>query len=136
LSEFGGTIGGEETSGRIVIIPNSLLFEQNVINYTSQNDYILDEVIFTITYSSDIDRAKEIAIKTAEKVTQDFLKKTSLSPFIRANFQASGVDVRVRYYTIASRRQEIQSDITEEIFKEIMKEKKVEFAFPHVQVVH
>ena len=134
LSEFGGTVGGEETSGRIVIIPNAVLFEQNVINYTAQNEFILDEVAFTITYSSHIDLAKNIAKKAAEKVTKEFIENVPVKPFIRSNFQPSGVDIRVRYYTIASKRQETNSKITEEIFKAIMKEKKVKFAYPHTEV--
>ncbi len=135
LSEFGGTIGGEETSGRLVVIPNSVLFEQNIINYTAQNEYILDEVAFTITYKSHLDLAKKIAKESAEKVTEDILQYVPMKPFIRSNFQASGIDIRIRYYTIASRRQEINSRITEEIFKKIMKEKKIDFAFPHTQVI-
>ena len=135
LSEFGGTIGGEETSGRYVIIPNAVLFEQNVINYTSQNEYILDEVPFTITYNSNLDIAKSIAIKAAEKITKDLIEKAPRGPFIRTNFQASGVDIRVRYYTIASERQKVSSKITEEIFREVMKQKRVEFAFPHMQII-
>ncbi|MBU1252742.1 MAG: mechanosensitive ion channel family protein [Nanoarchaeota archaeon] len=135
LGEFGGTIGGEEISGRTVIIPNAVLFEQNVINYTSENDYILDEVAFTITYKSHLDLAKKIAKEAANKVTKDFVDRVPMKPFIRINFQPSGVDVRIRYYTGASERQEINSKITEEIFKNMMKEKKIDFAFPHTQVV-
>ncbi|MBU2503709.1 MAG: mechanosensitive ion channel family protein [Nanoarchaeota archaeon] len=135
LGEFGGTIGGEEISGRTVIIPNAVLFEQNVINYTSQNDYILDEVAFAITYKSHLDLAKNIAKEAANKVTKDFIDKVPMKPFTRSNFQPSGVDVRIRYYTGASERQEINSKITEEIFKSIMKEKKIEFAFPHTQII-
>ncbi len=134
LKEFGGTIGGEETSGRIIFVPNSILFEQNIINYTSQNNYILDEVTFTITYSSDIDRANEIARKIAEKITKSVLEHVQQKPFTRSNFQKSGVDIRVRYYTIAADRQETSSKITEEISKKIKKETKVKFAYPHTEV--
>lgn len=134
LSEFGGTIGGEEISGRVIIIPNAVLFEQNVINYTAQDEYILDEVAFTITYDSHIDLAKNIAKTAAEKITKDFLLYAPGKPFMRSNFQASGVDVRLRYYTIASRRDDVHSKITEEIFKAIMKEDRVNFAYPHTEV--
>ncbi|MCK4647588.1 mechanosensitive ion channel family protein [Candidatus Pacearchaeota archaeon] len=134
LKEFGGTIGGEETSGRIIFVPNSILFEQNIINYTSQNNYILDEVTFTITYASDVEKANEIARKTAERITKNVLEHIHQKPFTRSNFQASGVDIRVRYYTIAENRQEISSNITEEISKEIKKEKTVQFAYPHTEV--
>ncbi len=135
LNEFGGTIGGEETSGRVIIIPNSVLFEQNVINYTAQNEYILDEVAFTVTYDSHIELAKSLGKKIAEEITKEFIEKVPKKPFIRLNFQPSGIDVRVRYYTIAPKRQETNSKITEEIFKAITKEKKVKFAYPHTQII-
>jgi small-conductance mechanosensitive channel len=134
LSEFGGTIGGEETSGRIVIIPNSVLFEKNIINYTSQNKFILDEVVFTITYESDIKKARRLGKAAAKKITKGFVENVKDTPFIRSNFQSSGIDVRVRYYTIADRRQEINSKITEEIFKLISENKDVNFAYPHTEV--
>lgn len=134
LKEFGGTIGGEETSGRIIFVPNSILFEQNIINYTSQNNYILDEVAFAVTYASDIDKANEIARKTAEKITKDISEQVHQKPFTRSNFQPSGVDIRVRYYTIAADRQEVSSKITEEISKQIKKERRVKFAYPHTEV--
>jgi small-conductance mechanosensitive channel len=135
LSEFGGTIGGEETSGRYVIIPNAVLFEQNVINYTSLDEYILDEVAFSITYGSDLNVAKKVSIQSAKKILNQAFDKIYKEPFIRINFQPSGIDVRVRYYTIASERQKINSEISEEIFKNITKEKKAEFAFPHTKII-
>jgi small-conductance mechanosensitive channel len=62
LNEVGGTILGDEKSGRTVMIPTSIIFEEKVTNYTEKNDYILDEVNTTITYESDLDKA-EIIIK-------------------------------------------------------------------------
>ena len=60
LKEVGGTINSEETSGRVLMIPNSVLFEQNIINYTLQDEYILDDVGILITYESNIDKAVKI----------------------------------------------------------------------------
>ena len=134
LNEFGGTIGGEETSGRIIFVPNSILFEQNIVNYTSQNNYILDEVVFTITFTSDLKKANTIARKTAEKMTANILTHVHQQPFTRSNFQPSGVDIRVRYYTHASTRQEINSQITEGILDKINKEKSIKFAYPHSEI--
>jgi small-conductance mechanosensitive channel len=135
LNEFGGTTTGEETSGRLILIPNSVIFEQNIINYTSQNDYILDEVVFTITYDSNMDLARQIAIKASEKITKDILEKVPKKPFVRVSFQASGVDVRIKYYTTATKRQKTNSEVTEEVFKTITNEKKVRFAYPHTEII-
>ncbi len=36
LGVLGGTIDGEESSGRTVMIPTSIIFEKEVINYTER----------------------------------------------------------------------------------------------------
>lgn len=135
LSEFGGTASGEEPSGRIILVPNSIIFEQNIINYTSKDEFVLDEIVFTITYDSNVDVAREIAIKSAERVTKNIIEKVPSHPAVRINFQPSGIDVRLKYYAQASRRTKTNSEITEEIFKQISKHKKVKFAYPHTHVI-
>ena len=135
LKEIGGTINSEEISGRIVMIPNSVMFEQNIINYTVQDDYILDDVGVLITYESNLDKAMQICEKAAKKVMKDFLGKTSKDPYVRIQFQSSGIDMKTRYYVHASERIKISSDLTREIFKAFEKEKDIEIAYPHTEVV-
>jgi small-conductance mechanosensitive channel len=139
LKEFGGTIGGEETSGRIIMVPNSVLFEKDLINYTFQDDYILDEVSITVTYETNIEKAKEICIKAAKKITaqiKDTVYERYPKPYLRLNFQPSGIDVRIRFHAPADKRLEYNSKLTEEIFKGIVAENSVEFAYPHTEVIY
>jgi len=70
LKEIGGTIDGEERSGRIVVIPNLTLFEKEIINYTAQHQYIVDEVVTAVTYESDLQEAENIALQAVEEVMQ------------------------------------------------------------------
>jgi small-conductance mechanosensitive channel len=135
LEESGGTVQSDDNSGRIIIVPNHFLFEYSVINYTLQHDFILDEVITTVTYDSDLDLANKICLQAAKKVTKEFKKEVPKNQFIRNFFEPSGVNVHARYYVPARRRQEISSQITYEIFKAINKEKKVEIAYPHTEIV-
>ena len=135
LREFGGTTGGEETSGRIIMIPNSVLFEKDVINYTLQDDYILDEAIFSVTYGSSLDVARRVALDAAKKITKSFIEKVPGNPLVRFGFQASGVNVHLKYYTSAEKRQKYNSEVTEEIFKKIKLKKEVEFAYPHTEII-
>jgi len=71
LSEIGGIVGGEENSGRIILVPNSILFEQNIINYTSKDEFILDQVAVTVTYESNLDKAVDIIKKVSERVLKE-----------------------------------------------------------------
>jgi len=134
IKEIGGTIPSEEISGRTILIPNAKLFEEDIINYTRKDNFILDEVSFPITFDSDIDEAQKIAEESAKIVLKDYEKNTQ-KPYSRTYFQPSGVDIFVRYPTLASDRNEISSKITQNIFKKVNKNEKVKFAYLHSEVL-
>ena len=139
LDEVGGTVDGEEKSNRSVILPTSIIFEQEVINYNEKNDYILDEVNTKITYERDLDKAEIIIKKSVEKIMkpiwEKFPKRKEKKPHTRVKFKDSGIDVTVRYNSITDRRNEISSNITREIFKRIRQNDDIEIAYPHTEVV-
>ena len=139
LDEVGGTIDGEEGSGRTVMIPTSVIFEQEVINYTQRDDYILDEVVTAITYESDLKKAEEIITDAVDSIMKSiregFPKRIRKDSYVRLMFQDSGIDVIIRYYTIATRRNEITTSIRREIWNSIRKRPSVEFAYPHTEVL-
>jgi len=139
LDEVGGTIDGEEGSGRTVMIPTSVIFEQEVINYTQRDDYILDEVVTAITYESDLKKAEEIVTDAVDSimksVREGFPKRIRKDSHVRLMFQDSGIDVIIRYYTIATRRNEVTTSIRREIWNSIRKTPSVEFAYPHTEVL-
>lgn len=135
LQEIGGIVQGEENSGRIVMIPNAVLFEQNIINYTLRDEYVLDQVVVAVTYESNLDAAVKIALKAAKKHTSEFANNTKKEPYVRTFFQPSGLNVHVRYYSPAIRLQEISSDITREVYNRIMKANDVEIAYPHTEII-
>ncbi len=135
LKEVGGTIATEERSGRVIMVPNSKLFEQDIINYTLTDEFILDQVVTTITYDSDLDRAIKICTEAASRATRDFLENMPVKPYVRTFFQPSGIDIKTRYYVRAEDRIKVASDVTQQIFRYISRERKVEIAYPHTEVV-
>ncbi len=129
MEQVGGTIGGEEKSGRSVLIPNQHLFRWNVINYTRDEKYILDEVIIRLTYRSDIIRAERIMCEQAAEVTADIVAETGESPYMRFEFMPSGVVGKLRYRVFATKRQSTSTLIVERISKAFMHEAGIEFAY-------
>ena len=131
LNQVGGSIGGEERSGRGILIPNAILFQHVIINYTLEQAFMLDEVPVRLTFDSDWERAKEIMIAAAKEVTGDIIATTGEDPFIRAEFLDWGILVRLRYNTIPSKRQEFSTYIIEILLREFGKEfPRVRFAVP------
>ena len=47
----------------------------------------------------------------------------------------SGINVTVRYYSLATSRNAILTEIVREIFKNIRASKDVEIAYPHTEVL-
>ena len=128
LDQVGGTIDGEEKSGRSVMIPNQHLFTWTVINYTRDEKYILDEVIIRLTFDSDVARAEQIMCQEAAEATADICAETGESPYTRFEFIPSGVVAKLRYRARAVDRQEISTLIVERISKAFMPESGIEFA--------
>ena len=150
LNQVGGTVGGEEKSGRGVLIPNATMFGQIIYNYTlggvktgpggvetaNESSYILDEVPIRLTFQSDFDQAEKIFLDAARQVTGDIIRNTGQEPFLRIELFESGILVRLRYQTQAKDRQRITSDIVRFIIREFTANDKVEFCYPHMSLYH
>jgi small-conductance mechanosensitive channel len=53
LMEVGAWVGAEQSSGRLVHLPNSLVFQEPVHNYTDGFGFIWNEYDVTVTFDSD-----------------------------------------------------------------------------------
>jgi len=139
LDEISGTIDGEERSGRVIMIPTYIIFEDNIINYTHKSDIILDEVKTSITYESNLEQAEMLVIDSVKKIIEkywtDFPNNKKKEPYTRLKFMDSGIDVTVRYFSHALKRNRIKTDIRREIHKRISKSVDINFAYPHAEVL-
>lgn len=136
LGEVGGTIGGEESSNRGILIPNAVLFDQMVINYAVSEEakHILDEVPVRISYDSDYRLAEQTLIDCAAEVTREIIDETGQLPFTRAEFFDSGVFMRLRYKSIAVERQRISSEIVGKIVEAFSQSDQLGFAYPRASI--
>lgn len=136
LNQVGGTVAGEERSGRGILIPNAILFSQTITNYTFEVEYILSEVPVRITFQSDWDEAEQILLNAAKQIAADGIKETGEQPFVRAELIDAGVLMRLRYKTRPEDYAENVNDIVKIIHAEFKKSNKVEFCYPHSEVIY
>ena len=136
LGEVGGTIGGEESSNRGILIPNAILFDQLVINYAVSEEakYILDDVPVRVSYDSDYELAEQTLISCAREVTSEIIQETGLEPEVRAEFFESGIMMRLRYRSIAVDRQRISTRIVAKVMHAFSNSPRIGFAYPHAAV--
>lgn len=136
LNQVGGTVAGEERSGRSILIPNAILFTQTITNYTFEVEYILSEVPVRITFQSDWAEAEKILVEAAKQVTADTIEITGEEPYIRAELFDAGVLMRLRYRTTPEDYAENVSDIVKIVHRAFGENNKVEFCYPHSEVLY
>jgi small-conductance mechanosensitive channel len=135
LNQVGGTVSGEEKSGRGVLIPNATLFGQVIYNYALEGATILDEVAVRVTYDSDHALAEALCLEAVREVTADIVATTRQEPYARCELFDSGVLFRLRYRTRPDERQRISSDISRRILAAFCaRPDRVRFAYPHSEV--
>ncbi|MFH1614194.1 MAG: ParB N-terminal domain-containing protein [Planctomycetota bacterium] len=134
LNQVGGSVASEEAVGRNILIPNAMLFDQVVINYTAAHEapYMLDEVVVRITYDSKWETAERILLDAAYEVTKDIIEITGVQPYIRSELYDYGVYLQLRYQVRVKDRAKIAHKITKIIFEEIQRTPSVDIAIPYV----
>jgi small-conductance mechanosensitive channel len=135
LDEVGGDVDTEDYSGRNIIVPNHLLFDNNIINYTLLDDFVLAEVATQVTYESDIDEAMKVIGQSTKKFAEQFVLKDKREIKLRFFMEPSSMTIKARFYAPVKNMSRIKSDIAEEIYKRIKNNPKVHIAYPHTQFV-
>ena len=152
LREFGEWMKGDTFTGRIITVPNGLLFDQPVFNYTRDFPFVWDEIGNLVTYESDIEVAKEYMLSAAKEVVGDLMKNNYevyrrkleirdlehlllKEPELRMELADSGVNVYVLYFCPVEIRRKIKAEITEKIWSRFMADPKVGIAYPHMHIV-
>ncbi len=146
LLEVGEWVGGDQSTGRIVHVPNGRVFTESVINYTQGFNYIWNEIAITITFESDWARAKglllgivereaaqvaEEAVLPIRQASKQFLiHYTTLTPTVYTRIAENGVVLTLRYLCQPRRRRETEHAIAEAILRAFSAESKVDFAYP------
>lgn len=130
-----GRYGGEELSGRTILIPNATLLDKDLINYSYRNDHVLGQVVFSITYESDIDEAIRLGLESAHKHVAEYEKHSGKKTLYRMEFKDSGIELKIRYFAPFSMVQETMTRISYDLHKAVAVSRSVEMAYPHIEIV-
>ena len=144
--EIGNWVDADQSTGRIIHIPNGTIFKTAQANYTAGFEYIWNEIPVLVTFESDWKKAKEIlsvavnkhAIhlsKDAEKQIKEAAKKflifyNKLTPIVYTSVKDSGVMLTMRYICHVRRRRATDQAIWEEVLDQFAKHKDIDFAYP------
>ena len=150
LNEIGVWVEADQSTGRIIHIPNGKVFTDPVANYDKGFSYIWNEVPVVVTYESNWKKAKEIltaiAFKHAEHLTaeaerdlltasrQYLINYKKLTPIVYTSTVDFGVRLTIRYLIEPRRRRGTVSAIWEDILGEFATCPDIDLAYPTMRV--
>jgi small-conductance mechanosensitive channel len=78
MMEIRGWVGGDQPSGRLIVVPNGVVLNHSFYNYTRDHSFVWDEISIPLTYESDWRRAKEIVLSILKKETEALTKQAEV----------------------------------------------------------
>jgi len=146
LNEIGNWVDADQSTGRIIHIPNGKVFTDPQSNYTAGFQYIWNEIPVLITFESNWKKAKLILTdivnhhgvllsKEAEKQIKEAAKRflifyTKLTPIVYTSVQESGVLLTLRYMCNPRERRSTAELIWEDILNKFAECDDIDFAYP------
>lgn len=146
ILEIGNWVEADQSTGRIIHLPNGKVFMESQANYSSGFEYIWHEISILVTFESNWKKTKtilnEIVTQHAEHLSatarQEIFEASknymiyykNLSPIIYTKVKDSGVLFTMRYLCNPRKRRGSENEIWEEILTQFEKHKDIAFAYP------
>ena len=146
LMEIGNWVDADQSTGRVLHIPNGLVLSEIVSNYSRGFQYIWNELPVLVTFESNWKKAKtilqEIVTKHAQhssEVAQKHIQEASrrfmifysvLTPTVYTSVAESGVLLTIRYLCEPRTRRGTSETIWEDVLHQFAAHKDIDFAYP------
>ncbi len=146
LVEIGNWVAADQSTGRILHIPNGKVFQETVANFTQGFNFIWDEMPVTVTFESNWRKAKQLlteisqrhaavssedAARQVRKAAGKFMIRFEhLTPIVWTSVADIGVTLTIRFLTDPRRRRSAEAAIWEEILDTFATHDDIDFAYP------
>jgi small-conductance mechanosensitive channel len=146
LLEIGNWVDADQSTGRMIHIPNRQVFSDPLANYSTGFQFIWNEIPVLITFESDWRKAKILLssiIRNHEQefrqdveeqlqaTAQDFLIYTpTTTPIVYTSVKDSGVLLTIRYLCKPHERRSSSEMIWEDILDAFDEHANIELAYP------
>jgi small-conductance mechanosensitive channel len=139
-------VDADQSTGRIIHIPNGMVFTRTQSNYSSGFKFIWNEIGILLTFESNWTKAKELMLKIvsehakelsadAEKRIIEASKKYMifyqyLTPIVYTSVKDSGIMLTMRYVCDPRKRRITEHEIWEDVLRAFATHVDIEFAYP------
>lgn len=152
MLEIGNWVRADQSTGRVVHVPNGRILTNPLANYTAGMHYLWHELRVVVTFESNWRDAKQILLDIAQKASagtvaeaeqalQDASKKwlitySTLTPIVYTQVEDSGVALTIRYLTPPRRRRTTEEALWEAILDAVAARDDIDFAYPTQRLYH
>lgn len=146
LVEIGNWVDADQSTGRLLHVPNRKIFSESVANYNKGFPYIWHEIAVHVTFESNWRKAKEhleAIVQAHPAPTKEEIEKAmqkaarqhmiiyeNVTPIVYTRAVDYGVRLTVRFLTPPRRRRSSEEAIWEAILDAFAGEEDVELAYP------
>ena len=146
MLEIGHWVEADQSTGRVIHVPNGKVFSETLANYTTGFEYIWNEVPVCVTFESNWEKAKEIlqdiANRNAAQLSQSaadrihqaarrfMIMYSKLTPTVYTSVEDSGVLLTIRYMCDPRKRRSSEQAIWEDILRAFDEQPDIEFGYP------
>lgn len=146
LLEIGNWVDADQTTGRLIHVPNALVFTTPLANYTRGFRFIWTELPVLVTFESDWEKAEhlleEIAERHSRAVTEGgsaaaatsgaryALPKSPTAPGVFVTVEASGVLLTLRAPCPPRERRKVHDALWQEVLRAFAATPDIDFAYP------
>jgi small-conductance mechanosensitive channel len=146
LMEIGKWVKTDQSTGRIIHMPNGRVFQEAIANYSQGFKYIWHEIPVLITFESDWEAAKRIlftqvnnhAEHLSNNAKEDLRRAghkymifySKLTPTVYTTVKDSGILLTMRYLCEPRRRRGSEQTLWENVLREFAKNPQISLAYP------
>jgi small-conductance mechanosensitive channel len=146
IVEVGNWVDADQSTGRIIHVPNSMVLRLPLSNYHIGFEYIWNEIPVMVTFESNWKKAKELLLgigrENAEYLSQGaqaqirnaarkyLIVAGKLTPTVYTAVKDSGVMLTIRYLVDPRQRRGTEQKIWEDVLDAFSKEPDVDLAYP------
>jgi small-conductance mechanosensitive channel len=146
IVEVGNWVDADQSTGRIVHLPNSLAMRSPLHNYNIGFEYIWNEIPVLVTFESNWKKAKAILQRVAkdhaEALTAGAAEQVrhaarkylivagTLTPIVYTTVKDSGVMLTIRYIVNPRQRRGTEQEMWEDILDSFAMEPDIDLAYP------
>ena len=152
MIEIGNWVKADQSTGRIIHIPNSSVFNKPVMNYSTLVNHLWNEIRLPLTLDSDWQKAKvimqEILNQYAPKLSDDVYKEleelsskymittSKLSPIVFISLEDNGIILTMRYMCPIRQRRASANILFEQILLQLGPDKDIRFSYNTLRILN